>query len=256
MAGASNANSGLRAGAGLARREALRFVRQPSRIIASIGTPLLIWGFLASGFARAIMPGADDLSGSYAAYLIPGVATLTLMFASIFSAMSLIEDRRDGFLRAVLVSPAPRWSLVGGKAVVGSVLATLQALIVFFAAPLVGAPFSVGGLALATILLFLTSLALTAMGLALAWKVHSSEGFHGVMNGLLMPMWLLSGSMYSYESGAAWLRPLMLVNPLFWANESIRAAMKGELLARHAMGVTAFAIVMVGAASLTIGRRP
>lgn len=253
----------------LFRRELLRFFRQPSRIAASIGTPILIWGFLASGFAGAVIGAPDSsapadsfvnpASGSdmpYAIYLIPGTATLVAMFAAIFASMSLIEDRRDGSLRAALISPAPRSAIVAAKTAAGALAATMQAGVVLLASPVLGAPASAGALALAVIMLALTAAGLTSFGLALAWKVNSSEGFHGVMNVILMPMWLLSGAMFPVRSSAAWLRPVMLMNPLSWATEAVRGAMHGSAAWAPMLGTAVFAGAMLVFASAGIGRTP
>lgn len=243
-----------RAMVGLMAREFKRFARQPSRIIAAIGTPLLLWGFMASGFAKSILPGAGEDGGEYAAYLVPGAATLVAMFASIFAAMALIEDRREGFLRSALASPAPRWSIVGAKAGAGSAIATMQAGIVLLAAPLVGADCTLIGMAHALVWLGAAAAALTSFGLAMAWVVNSSEGFHGVMNAVLMPMWLLSGAMFPIEGAAAWLRPVMLVNPLFWATESVREAMRGAPPGPAALGSLLFLAASVVLASAVMTR--
>ncbi len=245
---------GRRALLGLMSREFKRFVRQPSRIIAAVGTPLLFWGFMASGFASSVFPGAEESDGSYTAYLIPGAATLVAMFASIFAAMSLIEDRREGFLRAALASPAPRWAIVGAKAGAGSAVATLQASIVLLAAPLVGAQFIWPGLLLALVWLSVAAAALTSLGLALAWVVNSSEGFHGVMNAVLMPMWLLSGAMFPIDGAASWLRPVMLVNPLFWATETVRDALSGSPPGWTALGSVGFLVAAVTFATAVMAR--
>jgi ABC-2 type transport system permease protein len=250
-----NAASGMSAFAGLFRRELIRFTRQPSRVAAAIITPLLIWGFLASGFAKSIAPAGAHDSVSYAAYLLPGVATLIAMFASIFAAMSLIEDRHEGFLRSVLVSPAPRWSIVAAKTGAGALSATLQSAIILLAAPLVGLHTSIVGLALTLLILGLTAAALTALGLTLAWRVNSSEGFHGVMNILLLPMWLLSGAVFPMEGAATWLKPVMLVNPLNWANQAILSALSGTPDPTPIIGTVLFALVMIVFASALIGRQ-
>lgn len=259
MSDVSHGPVALSATRGLLVRELKRFTRQPSRIAASIGTPLLLWGFLASGFAGSLAPGAsaDGAShpaGGYAAYLVPGSATLVALFASIFAAMSLIEDRREGYLRVVLVSPAPRWSLVSAKAGAGGLFATGQAAIVLLAGPIIGMRATIMGMIVAFVMLAFTSIALTALGLAAAWKVNSSEGFHGVMNAVLMPMWLLSGALFPVGGAASWLKPVMYADPLYWATEAVRTGAGGELGLAPALVTIAFAVAAVTFASLVIGR--
>ena len=213
--------SGYRAMIALAKRELIRQVRQPSRIIASVATPMMIWLFIAGGFSNAVGDVAGG-SSSLTAYTIPGMASLTVMFASIFAAISLIQDRHDGVLRAALVSPAPGWSIAMSKIGAGSLIALTQALIVLFALPVLGVAMNPIGVLGAALALACISIALIGLGLALAWIVDSTQGFHGVMNTLLMPMWLLSGAIFPVEDAAGWLRIAALCNPLTWAHTAMR----------------------------------
>lgn len=238
----------------LLRRELVRFLRQPSRIAATLATPALLWLFLAAGFADTFAP--PGAHGDYGAYLLPGMAAAAVLFSSIFSAMTLIEDRRAGFLQAALVSPAPRWSIALSKALGGAAFGTAQGGVVLLAAPLVGPAPGAGGFALALAALALTSVALTSLGLALAWWVNSPEGFHGVMNLLLMPMLLLSGAFFPPEGSAGWMRAVMAANPLRWSLEAVRSALEGAGAPGLAWGVTVgFAFAALALASVTLGGR-
>ena len=238
----------------LTRRELLRFRRQPSRIIASIGAPVVMGAFFAGGFADSFAPpGMDD---NYAAFMLPGIVTLVAVFSSIFAAMSLIEDRREGFLQSALVSPAPRWSIVLAKVAGGSIIATLQCAIVLLAAPFVAGWPGIGGMALALLAAALAAVAVTSMGLALAWWVNSSEGFHGVMNLILMPMWLLSGAFFPAEGAAGWMSALMSINPLRWTTDAIRAGITpgAETPMVAWMVAVGFALAMLAMAGAIVGR--
>jgi len=208
----------------LGKRELIRQTRQPSRIIASIATPLLIWIFIVGGFSRAVGTVADG-DTSLTAYTIPGMASLTVMFASIFAAISLIQDRHDGVLRTALVSPAPRWSIAISKIGSGSIIALIQALVVLLTLPLLGVPLTPTGVLGAIAALACISIALIGMGLALAWLVDSTQGFHGVMNALLMPMWLTSGAIFPVADAAPWLRFVAIINPLTWTHTAMRSAL-------------------------------
>jgi len=245
---------GTTASVSLARRELLRFRRQPSRIMASIGAPALLGVFFAGGFADSFAPPGSDTG--YGAFMLPGIVTLVAIFSSIFAAMSLIEDRREGFLQSALVSPAPRWAIVGAKTAGGSAIATLQCAIVLLAAPFVVGWPGIGGLLLALLAAALASVAVTAMGLALAWKVNSAEGFHGVMNVVLMPMWLLSGAFFPAEGATGWMRALMAINPLRWATDAMRDALTpGPGASAMAWIVSvAFALAMLALAGAMVGR--
>ena len=235
----------------IARRELVRYTRQPSRIIAAIGTPALIWLFLASGFAEAIEPQTIGQQ-SYSLYLLPGMMTLTVVFASIFASIALIDDRAGGWLQTVLVSPAPRWTIALGRSLGGTIVASAQAILLFAAVPFMGMDMAVAGVMLSAITIVITSFAVTALGLSFAWRCESTAGFHSVMNLVLMPMWLLSGAFFPLEGAAGWMRWLMLINPLTWCTEAIRAPLTGEYSMMLLLPPLGFAAAMLGAAVIVI----
>lgn len=211
----------------IASRELHHLFRRPARVVATIGTPLLIWLFLAAGFAESIR--SDVLASSdYRVFLLPGMMTLVAVFASVFVSISVIEDRQTGWLRTVLVSPASRWSIALGKVAGGTIVGFAQAAALLLVLPVVGADVAgAGNLLLALVALLLTCLAMTALGLALAWSCESTASFHSVMNLLLMPMWLLSGAFFPLEGTAGWLRVIMLINPLTWCRLAIAEPLMG-----------------------------
>ena len=184
----------MSAAAGLAKREWLRFVRQPTRIVASVGTAALLWIVLAGG-----LDGAFTGPVRYGPFLVPGMAAMVVLFSSIFAAMSLIEDRDSGYLQAVAVAPGGLRAMIIAKCGVGALIAGAQGALVLAAGPLVGLSPSSTGWLLAIAALLLLSIGISSLGLALAWRTGSVAGFHGIMNGLLMPMWLLSGSKISLK---------------------------------------------------------
>jgi len=209
----------------MTKRELIRQTRQPSRVIASVATPLLVWAFFAGGFAGAV-GSVDPTSGTrLGAYIIPGMASMTVLFASIFASISLIQDRHDGFLRAALVSPAPRWTIAISKISAGSILALIQATIVLLALPFLGVQPSPIGVLGALAALGCISILLIGIGLAMAWIVDSTQGFHGVMNALLMPLWLTSGAVFPVDDAAGWLRLIAYANPLTWAQTAMRLSL-------------------------------
>jgi ABC-2 type transport system permease protein len=234
-----NFTEALRAMAMLTAREWVRFVRQPSRIVATVGTSLLMWGLLASGFAASFAPpmeaaggGADGAGGgadgaAYGLHLLPGMIALTVVFSSVFGAISLIDDRNEGFLQSVLVSPTPRWALVGSKLLGGSSIAVVQGLVLVPVVYVMGGRPGAMEIAAAVAALACASVGVTGLGLALAWRVNSVQGFHGVMNLVLMPMWLLAGTLFPIAGASAWLRPVMMADPLTWPLEALRHALTG-----------------------------
>ncbi len=243
---------GLVAMRALLRRELVRLVRQPSRVIGTFGAPALLWVFLASGFGSVFdRAGAE---GSYALFLLPGMATLVALFSAIFSAMSLIEDRHGGVLQGAMVSAAPGWAVVGAKSLGASLVAGAQASVVLLGAPLVDGRVGVVGVLAGVLACALAAAGVAGLGLAAAWKVDSSQGFHGVMNVVLMPMWLLSGAFFPAESSAKWMSWLMALNPLRWSTDAIRGALLGEFHAYSWAGSAGFAAAMLALACWAMSR--
>ena len=193
------------------RRELVRFYRQRDRVIGALATPLVFWAFIGAGF------GTSFRSGNYLEYLFPGIIILTLLFTAIFSTISIIEDRREGFLLSMLVSPAPRTSLVLGKILGSTTLAWIQGLIFLAFAPLAGVSIDLSVLLSAALAIFLIAFTLTGLGFVIAWRMNSSQGFHAIMNLLLLPMWMVSGSLFPMSTAHGWIRALMWVNPLTYS---------------------------------------
>lgn len=188
----------------LIRREWIRFWRERARVAGFVAAPLLFWFVTSSGF------------GDFARFFT-GSLTLTLMFSAVFANMTLIEDRREGFLLAMLVSPAPRASLVAGKVIGAASLAWAQGAIVLAFAPLAGFTPPLANFLLALAALFLVAVAFTALGFLAAWITQSTQGFHAIMNILLMPMWMVSGALFPMKTAIGWMRLLMQINPLAYA---------------------------------------
>ncbi len=207
----------------LASRELVRFFRQRTRVVGALGQPFIFWILFGAGLGGTFRAPAWAPAGmSYQEYFLPGVAVLIVLFTAIFSTISIIEDRREGFLQAVLVAPLPRASLVLGKVAGGTALAVIQAGLFLCLGPLlwlVGLSphmsFSLSLVDVGAIFAFLVlqGFALTALGYVMAWPLDSTQGYHALMSVLLMPMWLLSGAFFPVpESG--WLAWVMRINPL------------------------------------------
>lgn len=206
----------------LLHREVVRFIRQKNRIVGALGTPIVFWFFIGSGLQNSVTDAALFSSEAqqgvhYLQYFFPGTIVLIVLFTAIFSTISIIEDRQTGFLQGVLVSPTPRASIVMGKLLGGSILATLQGLIFMLLAPFLGIRFGLTDGILIALVLFLMSFGLTGLGFIFAWALDSTQGFHAIMNLCLMPLWILSGSMFPFSNAPHWLKVVMVVNPLTYS---------------------------------------
>ena len=163
------------------QREIIRFVRQRSRIIGAFGQPILFWLLLGSGFGRNFRYAGGGGEG-YLEYFYPGIIAMVVLFTAIFSTFAVVDDRKARFLQGVLAAPVPRSAIVLGQVLGGATLALLQGVLLLIATPLAGVPLTVEA-ALASILVMgLIGFALTALGLLLAWRIESTQGFHSIMN--------------------------------------------------------------------------
>ncbi|MBI2819304.1 MAG: ABC transporter permease [Acidobacteria bacterium] len=253
----------LLSAASLWEREMVRFLRQPSRIAGLLAAPLLFWIFLGSGLGDSFRPQDTSGGDDYLQYFFPGTVVMIVLFASIFSNMSTIEDRRAGFLLSVLVAPIPRAGLVLGKILGGTTQALVPGLLFLLLAPLVGFDLQFGQAFLAALVLFLISFSLTSLGFVIAWWMDSVQGFHAILNLVLMPAWVLSGALFPFSGASFWVRGIMRANPMTYEVEALRGALMENGLQVHAvefplgrsLELTAlFALVTILAALLWSGR--
>ncbi|MCB9799876.1 MAG: ABC transporter permease [Candidatus Omnitrophica bacterium] len=214
-------------------REMIRFYRQPSRVMGAIGTPLIFWLLIGSGFGssfqtKTVTAGGVSSQMNYLLYFFPGTILLVLLFSSIFSTISLIQDRSEGFLQSVLVSPVSRAEFILGKIFGGTTVSFLQGVLFLVIAQTVHMALRPVQVIEAAGVIFSVSFAFTALGFVLAWKFKSVQGFHAVMNLFLMPMWFLSGAMFPPDGAPGWIRFLMNVNPLSYGLALLRQALSGQ----------------------------
>ncbi len=203
----------IRVAFALAVREFVRFRRQPQRVVGTVAQPLLFWAFLGSGFSASFRaPGMEKVG--YLEYLYPGIMLMMMLFASIFSSITVIEDRDQGFLQGVLVAPVSRLAIVLGKVLGGAGIAMVQVLILTIAAPFLGLHLGWDSALLLLLSYALGSIGFAATGFLFAWGMESSAGFHAIMMVFLMPLWLLSGALFPIDQAPGWLHAIMIVNPV------------------------------------------
>jgi ABC-2 type transport system permease protein len=178
-----------------------------------VASPLIFW--LLIGY------GSNDLARYYS-----GTLVLTVMFSAIFSTISIIEDRREGFLLSMLVSPAPRTSLVLGKILGAATLGWIQGLMLLIFAPLAGVSIDPLDIICVVAAMFLISFTLTGLGFAIAWKMDSTAAFHGVMMLLLVPMWMVSGALFPMATAHGWVKAIMWINPLTYSVSLLNSTLR------------------------------
>ncbi len=203
-------------------REIIRFVRQRSRLVGAFAQPLLFWILLGGGFSSSLRPPGAPADLGTMAYFYPGIIGLVLLFTAIFSTIAVVEDRKSGFLQGVLVAPISRAGIVLGQALGGTTLAVIQGVLFLLLAPLVGISLSVVGFVAVVLVIAAVAFALTSLGLVIAWRMESTQGFHAIMNLILMPIWILSGAFFPASGAAGWLGWLMQLNPLTYGMAALR----------------------------------
>lgn len=204
------------------RREVVRFYRNMSRVVGVVASPLLFWVVIGAGFGNSFRNPATGSGTNYLQFFFPGALMMIVLFTSIFAMMSLIEDRNEGFLLSVLVAPVSRSVIVLGKVLGGTTLATLQGVLFLVLAPFLGIHFGFEQSVLIVLDIFLVSFSLTALGFIIAWPMDSTSGFHAIINLFLIPLWLLSGSLFPVASAAPWMGFLMKLNPMTYGTDALR----------------------------------
>jgi ABC-2 type transport system permease protein len=241
-------------------REVVRFYRQRARVVGVIASPLLFWIVIGSGFGTSFRSSGAG-GQHYLAFFFPGALIMIVLFTAIFTMMSVIEDRNKGFLLSVLVAPVSRSVIVLGKVLGGATLATLQGLVFLVFAPFVGVHFTLASFGLTVLAIFLVSFSLTALGFIIAWPMDSTQAFHAIINLFLIPLWLLSGSLFPLSGASLWIRLLMRINPLTYGTEALRSllfpgsASTGLSLSGNFAVLALFTLVMFALSFIVANRR-
>lgn len=241
-------------------REVVRFYRQPARVVGVIASPVVFWLVIGSGFGSSFRSGSAVGQQHYLDYFYPGALIMIVLFTSIFTMMSVIEDRKEGFLLSVLVAPVPRSAIVLGKVLGGTTLSAIPGLVFLAFAPLLGIRISLGSLLLIVLTVFLVSFALTALSFAIAWRMDSTQGFHAIINLFLIPLWLLSGALFPLAGASGWIRLLIRINPLTYGVEALRDLLYPNSVASFPLAssmatLVLFAGAMFGLSFLIVNRR-
>jgi ABC-2 type transport system permease protein len=202
-------------------RELKKFVRERSRLFSAIARPLL-WLFIVGAGISRLVP--RDMGVPYTQFIFPGIIGMTILFSSIFSSISIIWDKEFGFMKEILVAPVSRFSIVIGKALSGTIVSTLQAMIILALFPVVG--FKLGVLQILSVIAVCISISfcISAFGIVLATFYESYESFSVIMNFIIMPMFFLSGAMYPVRLLPDILQIAAKVNPLTYGIDALKNA--------------------------------
>ena len=224
-------------------REIVRFLRDRSRLTGSLLQPLVFWLLFSGALHGSFKPGGQD----YSQYFFVGTLAMIALFTAIFATITVIEDRKEGFLQGVLVAPVPRSAIALGKILGGATLGMLLAVIVLVLAPFAGVELHFDRVLIGLAVLLLLAIAVTGMGFSLAWVMDSAAGYHGIMMLFFMPMLLLSGAFFPMQE-AHWLMSWVRhVNPMTYGVGALRHAIHGA-----APGCPSFAVCLLGTAVFAV----
>ena len=224
-------------------RELVRFLRDRSRLTGSLMQPVIFYLMFSGALHGSFKPYGMD----YSVYFFAGTLAMITLFTAIFSTITVIEDRKEGFLQGVLISPVPRAAIALGKILGGATLAFGLAVIFLLLAPFTGIEIPMDRVFTSLGVLALLSIGVTGLGFSLAWVMDSTAGYHGIMMLFLMPMLLLSGAFFPIEDAhwlISWVRH---VNPMTYGVGALRYAVQGD-----APGCPTFAVCLIGAAVFAV----
>lgn len=206
-------------------REVKKYFRSKSRIIGSLGQPLLFLVALGFGLGPVFKAAGQ---GDYIQFLVPGIISMSILFLAIFSGISVIWDRQFGFLKETLVAPVPRWQIMLGRTLGGATVAVLQGIIVFLISLLLGFHLqNMSLLLLAFVFMLMISLLFTALGTAIASILEDMHGFQLIMNFLVMPIFFLSGALFPLTDLPKILKTIVMFDPLSYGVDGLRGTLGG-----------------------------
>jgi ABC-2 type transport system permease protein len=208
------------------RRDLIRFFRQPSRLAGALGQPIIFWFVIGAGMSGTFRMGGAAGPG-YLSFFYPGVVLMVVLFASIFTTLSVIEDRHRGFLQGVLAGPGSRFALVLGKTLGSASVALTQVALFLLLAPAAGFPYLSVSWPLLVAALALAAIGLAALGFAVAWIVDNVQGYHAIQMTLLVPLWVVSGAMFPVPADRPGFAAVMRWNPISYAVSAARRALAG-----------------------------
>ncbi len=204
-------------------RQIKRYIRSKSRIVGSLGQPLLFLVALGFGFGPIFQKAGG---GNYLEFLTPGIISMSILFTAVFSGIEIIWDRQFGFLKETLVAPVSRLNIMIGRTLGGATVAVLQGTVVFLISILIGfKPTNMVLFPVAIFFMFLIALFFAGLGTAIASILKDMQGFQLIMNFLLMPLFFLSGALFPLQGLPKTLRLIAIINPLSFGVDGLRGTL-------------------------------
>ncbi len=206
-------------------RQLKRYFRSKSRIVGSLGQPLLLLVALGFGMGPIFQKAGQ---GDYIQFLTPGIISMGIIFTALFSGIEIIWDRQFGFLKETLVAPTSRLEIMIGRTLGGATVASFQGVLILLLSFAIGfRPENIVILPLALLFIFLTALLFTALGTAIASVLEDMQGFQLIMNFLVMPLFFLSGALFPLDGLPKALSVVATINPLSYGVDGLRDTLTG-----------------------------
>ena len=202
------------------QRQMKRYVRSRSRMIGAFGQPILLLLSLGYGLG-AIYEQAGQ--GNFMEFLVPGIITQTILLSAVFWGMIILQDKRFGFLSELLVTPVTRIRILLGSALGGATISMIQGILVLLISFLFGfRPYDWALFIPALLVMGFMTLALTCIGAGIASMVEDFQGFQGINNLIIMPLFFLSGALYPLTNIPTFLKVITLMNPVTYMVDALR----------------------------------
>ena len=211
----------------VAYRELIKFFRQRTRLIMVVVQPLIwlgLMGNMMSGITNNPIAARALGAKSYLDFMTPGIILMTVLFGGVFGGLSIIWDRRIGYLEKLLASPINRGAIPLGKSISSMIQGAIQVVIIVVIASLLGVHFQTGisGILLIILIAMLFSLILSGLSLTLASVIKTHETLMAVVNFFMMPLMFTSNALFPITVMPKWLAAIAKVNPVSLAVTSIR----------------------------------
>jgi ABC-2 type transport system permease protein len=232
-------------------RQVKKYFRSKSRIIGSLGQPLLFLVAFGFGFGSIY---AKAGGGNYIQFLAPGIILMSVLFTAIFSGIDLIWDRQFGFLKETMVAPVSRLEIILGKTFGGATVATIQGVIVFLLTLIVGfRPQNWLMLPLGLLFVFIVAVLFTSLGTSIASLLTDMQGFQLIMNFLVMPIFFLSGSLFPLDNLPKAIELIARADPLSYGIDGLRGVLIG--VTKFGIGTDFLVLTIITSILLIIGTK-
>jgi ABC-2 type transport system permease protein len=204
-------------------RQMKRYVRSRSRMLGAIGQPILFLLALGYGLGSVFKKAGE---GNYLQFLTPGIIVQTILFSGVFWGIQILFDKRFGFLKEMLVAPVSRFRVLFGNALGGATISLMQGVLVLVISVALGfRPYNWAYVPLSVLVMIALCLALTSFGAGLASMVEDFQGFQGINNFIIFPLYFLSSALYPLTNAPEFLRIASEANPLTYCVDALRFTM-------------------------------